>query len=176
MVERSNLSGVLPWSKNMHMTPVCDSELIPLTVGAESLTLSRNQGRPLCVLLVFSLLFFWDCWMFRVWALGMYLSPIIVWSRRWGDFKARRAKFFWQLTDMEAAARCPPLIHNQPSNTLLPQWFNCPICHHCCSHQNKRPDNDHFHPRTRHGAFHSWSKVSKMPHFWADKLFILSHL
>lgn len=62
------------------MTPVCGSEL-PLTVGDESLTLSRNQGRPLCVLLVFSLLFFWDCWMFRVWALGMYLSPIIVWSQ-----------------------------------------------------------------------------------------------
>lgn len=100
-------------------------------------------------------------------------SLLSVWSLRWGHFKALYVKFLWQLTDMGTATRCPPLIHNQPSNTLLPQWFNCPICHRCCSHQNKRRDNDHFHPRTNHAVFHSWSKVSKTPHFRVDKLYPL---
>lgn len=76
----------------------------------------------------------------------------------------------------ETATRCPPLIHNQPSNTPLPQWFNCPICHGCCSPQNKRHDNDHFQSPTRHATFHSWSKVSEMPQFSADEYFILSYL
>lgn len=42
----------------------------------------------------------------------------------------------------QTAKQCPLLIHNQPSNTPLLQWFNCPICHGCCSHQTKRHDND----------------------------------
>lgn len=104
-------------------------------------------------------------------------SGCVVWGWTWDlavilmgpsteDFKTVYAKFLWHLTDMGTPARCPPLIHNQPTHTLLPQWFNSPICHHCCSHQNKRPDNDSFHPYTRHAVFHRWSKVLKMPHFW----------
>ena len=76
----------------------------------------------------------------------------------------------------ETATWCPPLIHNQPSNTPLPQWFNCPICHGCCSHQNKRRNNDRFQSPTRHAAFHSWSDVFEKPNLFTDGYFIISYV
>lgn len=101
------------------------------------------------------------CWVSRAWEEGV--------SKLWA-LNSPDSSLTW-----ETATRCPPLIHNQASNTPLPKWFNCPICQGCCSPQNKRHDNDDFPSPARHAAFHSWSKVSELLqffHWWISHLLL----
>lgn len=114
--------------------------------------------------------FFWHksiflCKPFALWCLGQWEKVV----SKHCVLNSSDSLLTW-----ETATLWPPLIHNQPSNTPLPQWFNCLICHGCCSHHNKRHDNDHFQSPTRHAVFHSWSNVSVKPFFFPDEYFILS--